>query len=352
MPRVNRNLRARWFVAGIVSTFLIITGCPSPTPESRGTRSPQDDMETRGDTVAALAIGIPREPISALTIVAHEKGFFAAQGVRVRVVDTYPSGKRALAGMLDGKVDVTTAADVPIVSNSFARQDFRIIATVGSSDNEPRIIVRRESGIVSPADLRGKRVATQKASAVHFFLDTFLLKHNLSTEDVTVLFMAAEELPQALIAGDIDAFSMREPFIGQAKDKLGDQAIVFEEPGLYLKTCNLVATADAVENRTDALKRVLLALLEAERFVRDNSDEAINIVSQKLNVGEQDLRTVWAEMDLRVFLDQALLGYLEDEAEWAMRNGLTDKSEMPDYLRIVDVAPLKSVRPDVVTVIE
>lgn len=52
----------------------------------------------------------------------------------------------------------------------------------------------------------------------------------------------------ALLAnGEIDAFSHREPFISEAKKRLGDNAIVFEIPGAYTKTFNLVVRDDLVK---------------------------------------------------------------------------------------------------------
>jgi len=88
-------------------------------------------------------------------------------------------------------------------------------------------------------------VATQRASAVHYFLHLFLLRHGMSEDDVDLSFMKAEELPGALSEGTIDAFSMREPFIGEAKRLMGEQAVVFSEPALYVKTFNLVAVKPA-----------------------------------------------------------------------------------------------------------
>ncbi len=299
-----------------------------------------------------ISIGLPREPISALTIIAHAKGYFAAQGLDVTAVDKYPSGKRALEGMLAGEVDMTTAADVPIVFNSFAGSNFKLIATVGSSDNETKIIARRDRNIEAPHDLRGKHIATQRASAVHFFMDSFLVKHQIGNDEVTITFDAAENLPAALVRGDIDAFSMREPFIGEARDELGERAIVFSDPGLYLKTCNLVASAEFVQRHPEAVEKVVRALVEAEAFAHAHRDEAIRLVAGALRTPEPEIRRVWPDFDFHVSLDQALLGYLEDEARWIIKNGLTDGTEVPNYLDLLYVQALKHVKPAAMSVIE
>ncbi len=182
-----------------------------------------------------VTIGLAREALNALMLIAVEQGLFAQEGLEVTIIDTYPSGKRALRGLLAGEVDVTTTSEVPLVFQSFTRQDFRVVATIGSSENEPKIIARKDQGISSPKDLRGKRIATQKASAVHFFLHMLLVKYGLSTQDVHLSYKKSEELPQALYKGEIDAFSIREPFISQEKSLLGKNLLSLIKYGFIIR---------------------------------------------------------------------------------------------------------------------
>lgn len=309
----------------------------------------RDNNGESPSTREAISIGVPQEPLGALFIVAHEKGFFADAGLDVSVVDTYPSGKRALQGMLDGEVDLTISSEVPLVFRSFERDDFRIVATIGTSDNEPRLIARKDKGIEKPIDLQGKTIATQRASAVHYFLHLFLLKHGI--EHVELEFLMAEELPQALADGRIDAFSMREPFIGQAQKLAGDETIVFTEPGMYLKTMNLVALNQFVSEEPGAVEKVLRALDRAEVFCREHHDEAVAIVAAKLTeVGQ--LGRVLDDVALELALSHALVVALEDEARWAIDNGFTVKTDVPDFQKLISTNALRAVKPAAVTVIE
>ncbi len=52
-----------------------------------------------------------------------------------------------------------------------------------------------------------------------------------------------------------------------------------------------------------------------------------------------------------LMLDQTILMSLEDEARWAMREGLTDKKEIPNYLDFIYVDALEQVKPETVTII-
>ncbi len=337
-----RRVKGAWITVFLSVASLLGQGCGRTTYE-----------ENAGDRISTdkLRIALPREPLGALLALAVERGYLADERIAAEIVDGYPSGKMALTGLLAGEVDIALCAETPIVFNSFEHPDFRIIATVGSSDNEPRIVARRDSGIEKPADLRGKRVATQRASAVHYFLSLFLLRHGMSEADVELSFLKAEELPDALSQGAIDAFSMREPFVGKAEQLLGEEAVVFAEPALYVKTYNLVVRDDIVANRPETLWALLRALLRAEQFARAHPNDAIEAVAGRLAMDPAILAEVWPELELRISLGQGLLSALEDQARWALSRGLIEAEQAPNYLEFVDSEPLTKVKSAAVTLI-
>lgn len=300
-----------------------------------------------------IRLGVALQPSSAMIIIAMENGYLSAEGLEIDV-KTYPSGKRALLdGLFTGDVDLVSASDAPIVFNSFERQDFRVIASIFSADNFNRVIARRDRGIAKPADLRGKRVATQKASAVHFFLHLFLLENGLSEKDVQLSFMKAGKLPGALARGDIDAFSMREPYISQAAQLLGpDNAVIFAEPGLYDQSDQVVVLNKILKEKPDAIRRFLKALARAEKFLINDTRKAAGILAKVIKGDRAALETGLSESRYKLELTQSLFLRLEDEARWVIDAKLTRHETTPNFLRFIDTAPLKAVRPDAVTIIK
>ena len=301
-------------------------------------------------TKEPITIGVERSPLLALVIIAEDQGFFSKQGVDVKV-KYYASGKLALNGMFSGEVELATPAETPIVFGSFERMDFSIVATIGSSDNEPKIVARKDRGIQKPGDLRGKPIATQKASAVHFFLHSFLIKHGLSGKDIKLSFKHPDELVPALANGEIDAFSMREPYVSRAKALLRDNIVVFDERGLYLKTYNLVAFIAFVKDKPQAVKNVLQALIKSEEFAKKYPKQSQKIVSNKIGVKESEIAGLWPDLRFEVSLGQSLLISLENEARWAIRNKLTERKKIPNYLNFIYSDALEAVKPRGVTII-
>ena len=304
----------------------------------------------RADTPIPLALGIPKQPSAALMMIARAQGFFEDHGIAVDA-QSYPSGKRALLeGLFQDKVEMVSSTDVPIAVNALRRSDFRIVATVFEADNVNRVIARRDSGIEQPTDLIGKRVATQKGSAVHFFLFLFGLENNFTAKDYTPVFMKAENLPDALAKGDIDAFSMREPYIGQAKDLLGANANVFESPGTYLQGEHVVVSQRLAEESPKAIEAVMRALLDAEEFASAHPAEAQKIVADGLGQNVEDIKAIWPTFELRVNLRQFLVTQLEDILAWVIEEGIAT-GETPNVLHLFHPEALRVVAPSRMTVI-
>ena len=329
-----------WSVIVIVAAALLATGY-------LWTRQ-QGSQEFTG-VRERLRIGVTLDVGSALVIIAREKGFLQQAGLDAELKD-YPSGARSLEGMFAGDIDVSMPVDVPILLAGFARQDFRVFATISSASTYQKIVARKDRGIQSPKDLKGKHIATQKSSAVHYFLHLFLLNYGLSEKDIRLSFKKAEELSSALASGEIDAFSMREPFVSQAKKLLGDNALVFDAPGLYESTCNLTASASLIKDRPEAIRRMLKAVLRAEDFAENHPQEARRIVAKTLGITDSEVAAEWTKFGMKVSLSHRMLSGLQNGARWAMSSKLTDQTAIPNFMELVYADGLRALRPEAVTI--
>lgn len=303
------------------------------------------------EPVQVVRIGLSMQPSNALTMIALANGYFQQLGIEP-VVKKYPSGKRALIdGLYAGEVDITASSDVPVAMAGLEGRDIRILATSFKADNVNSVVARRDCCIEESADLKGKKIATQRSSAVHFFLSLYLLEHGLKEEDVLLSYMKAEQLPLALARGDIDAFSMREPYISQASEMLDGNVVVLSEPGLYQQVELILIRSSLQEKSTDLIDRYLRALLKAETFAASQPKKAIGITAEYLGVEQESIAEIWPTFKLRVELGQATLLLLEREARWAINNKMTSASKVPNYMGMVAPEFLYSIKPAAVSVI-
>ena len=275
---------------------------------------PEKPAATAPGVPKQITLGLALQPTCSLAIIALDQGFFAQEGLSVEP-RYFPSGKRALLeGLAPGEVDIAIAADIPITLLAFSDRELRILTVLGETGEVNTIVARPDVGIAVPGDLKGKRIATQQGSAVHYFLHLFLRKHRISEQSVQLSFMKAEQLPKALAEGAIDAFAMREPFIGEARELLGDQAVVFTAPGIYPQTDMAVARQPFIRDNPEAVTGFIQALLAAERFAKENPEPAVDIIARRLGAERQQIAELWPKLHLGATLHQSLALLLDSQA--------------------------------------
>ena len=291
------------------------------------------------------------EPLNYLPVLAIQEKMFERAGLKV-AFSSFPTGGTAFRSLKEGKADVCVVGLGPFVKSSFEREDMVVLASLATFYDLYRVVARTDRGISAASDLRGKRIATTRASSMHFFLHHFLLDQGLRESDVELVFMKATEIVGALEKGTVDAFCLRDPFVSEGRDLLGDKVVVLSAPELPSNTLNLVTTSAYAEGNPEVVRRLLTALIEADRFASKRVEEAIGRVAEGLEIKPDELSARWSETRLGVGLEQGLLLQLEQVAEWMARGGFVEvAAKPPNYLRLVRPAHLKAVAPERVTVI-
>jgi ABC-type nitrate/sulfonate/bicarbonate transport system substrate-binding protein len=331
--RISYEILRRPLAAGITLLCLLFAGCGK-----------------RGRPLSArrIRIGVQDNTFPALVLLAKERGLFSKHGLDA-AVSRYPSGKLAYKALKEGEVDLSTASEMVAAKSALNHDDFRILAVIGTTDRGAWITARKDAGISSPSDLKGKTIATQSWSAVHFFLSRFLLVNRIDAQDVTTVFLPAVEMPGALREKRIDAFSMRNPFAKGARELLGDNAVEFFEKGAYLQHFVLIAETAFAENRVADIERLFAALAEAERFLKSRPEKSRKLVADALGDGRlNEVKKDWPLYRFGLNLGQSLLLTMEAEVRWLLAGG-ESRNDPPDFLEYLFPGPLLKTRPRAVT---
>jgi ABC-type nitrate/sulfonate/bicarbonate transport system substrate-binding protein len=295
-----------------------------------------------------VVLAYTTQPDSALVHIAVAKGFFAQEGIDVQP-QMHSFGKSALRSVLEGKADLATAAETPIMFAALNGEKPVIVAGIFSTSSNSAIIGRKDRGIMLPRDLKGKRVAYTAGTTGEFFLESFLTANGLTRKDLVLSTLKPDDMFTALTQGKVDATCTWNFPLVLLRKELGANGTVFFDPQIYTQTFNLVARPEWVKKNPEITKGVLRALIKAEGFVEEHPDEALGIVAQVLKVDKALLRSIWSGFTYRVQLDKRLLITLEDETRWAMKNGLTARQDMPDYTGFIYLDALLAIKPDEVT---
>ena len=299
-----------------------------------------------------LNLAVSNGPVSLLIYVADSNGYFKGEGLDLNLVEC-SSGRNCLKLLTDGAVDVSTAADVVVAINSFARPDLAILGTLSASSHQIKLIARRSAGIASPEQVRGKRLATVRGTSAEYFLDSWLLFHGIEGHMVQHMYLPPDALGPTLQRKEADAVAIWEPLASQAVKLLGDDALALPNPRVYTQHFNLVSTRSGVAARRPDLLKVLRALAKAQQFIREQPDATMQMLARKLNLDSTAAQLQMKEEDYRLRLDQSLVTTLSSQLRWAVREGHVKASaDLPNPLRLIEPALLREAAPSAVDAIK
>ncbi len=297
-----------------------------------------------------LVLSVSRTPLSLPIYVADAQGYFAAEGLEVKLQECL-GGHRCLGDVMNGRADVATAGDTAMMFRAFESADFYLIATFVTTWDDLKLVTRKPADIKGPGQLAGKTVGVVKGSSSQYFLDSYLLLHGVDPQTVKVVAMQPEQASTLLQSGQVDAVSVWEPFGYQARQLFKDGVSVLPNEGVYNLAWNLVAHRKVIKARDAELIALLRAVRRASDFIRKEPAKAQNILKAKLRAEQAFVDWVWPQLRFRLSLDQALVNNLESQARWAIQEKHIEARRGPNFLHLIYDVPLQAVDPAAVGIV-
>ena len=162
-------------------------------------------------------------------LLLKEKGFLeealAPRGIKVRWVQSLGSNK-ALEFLNAGAIDFGSAGEAPPIFAQAASPELRYVATEPPAPRGEAILVPKDSPIRSVAELRGKTIALNKGSNVHYLLVRALEQAGVPYDAVKLAFLAPADANAAFVRGSVDAWVIWDPFQAAAERATGARVLV------------------------------------------------------------------------------------------------------------------------------
>jgi len=281
---------------------------------------------------------------------AQARGFFTQQGIDAAIT-SHSSGKSAMEAMLGGQADMATVAELQVMFSGLAERPVSVLATLFRGEKDHGIVGRRDRGIDSPASLKGKHIGVALNTSAHFALEAFLNRQLLAPQDVTLHNYATDQLAAALARGEIDAAASWEPVLDTMRTALAANGVGFNSQDIYEINFNLVTTRSFLSGQRGTIERVLRALDQGERFCAQSPALARSLLPASVRAQASRPDTPWPALRFKLTLDQGLILAMEDQARWAIRHRMTERSGPPNYLDHIYIDGLDVVAPAAVTLI-
>ena len=247
------------------------------------------------------------------------EGFYAKEGIELDIQNTdWPGANELLMG---GHVDLATSCDADVTLQNARNVDTTLAFPLyyfagGGLTFDPKKHNWKTLDAVLPTvgndmtaairdvlvQAKGMRVGVSAGGAEYASFIQMLTVAGLKPRDYTIVDLAQEDLPPALLSGSIDimisGIPQRLAVIKQGYATLMDQSAV---PSTVAH-CGFGASRAWVDSHIDLAVRIEKVILETLAFIETHPDQSFQIISDKMRqegtaVAPDDLKRVWNVME-------------------------------------------------------
>jgi sulfonate transport system substrate-binding protein len=206
----------------------------------------------------------------------------APRGIDVKWIE-FPAGPQLLEALNVGSIDFGTVGEAPPI---FAQAAGAKLVYVGNEPPAPEgeaIIVPKGSAPKSVADLKGKKVALNKGSNVHYLLVKALEKAGLQYGDIQPVFLPPADARAAFERGSVDAWVIWDPFLAAAEKQIGARVLA-DGRGIVSNHQFYLAERGYADKRQDVVLAILDELAKTDEWARTHPKEAAALLAPLLGL--------------------------------------------------------------------
>jgi aliphatic sulfonates family ABC transporter substrate-binding protein len=237
----------------------------------------------RGQRSGSNGLRIGFQRLGVLALVKAHGAFDAALGSRGLKIawQEYAGGIQIVDALRRGDLDLGVVGDCPAV---YAQATGVPVVYVASEPPAPRgvaIVASRHSGLRSISDLRGKRVAVNRAAQAHFLLILALEEAGLSLHDIELRFEAPSKAFRQFESGSIDAWAIWDPWLSSAIIDL-EGRVLRDASGLFDSSVYYLARQSFAATFPELVTELRNQLNVAARWIESDPNGAAALVAPTL----------------------------------------------------------------------
>jgi sulfonate transport system substrate-binding protein len=221
-----------------------------------------------------LRIGYQKAASTLVLLKAHgslEKRL-KSQGINVKWAE-FSAGPQLLEALNVGSIDFGYVGEAPPVFAQAAGANFVYTAYEIPTPEAEGLLVPKNSPIKTVADLKGKKIAFNKGSDVHWLVVALLKKAGLSYSDIQPVYLAPADARAAFERGAIDAWAIWDPFQAAAEKQL-DARRLASGTGTVSHHQFFLSSRPYAEKNQAVLKILMEEVSKEGDWIRHNNSEA------------------------------------------------------------------------------
>jgi sulfonate transport system substrate-binding protein len=271
--------------------FACLAGCgtkpadsaAAPTPNAEPAPAPAAAEPEQVVRIGYQKIGSPFLLKERATELQAELG---KKNARAEWVE-FQAGPPILEAMRAGAVDIGYTGETPPVFAQAGGVPFVYVASDAPAPASEAILVPKDSKLKSVADLKGKKVALNRGSNVHYLFLKAIEDAKLTLKDVQLTYLAPPDARAAFDSGQIDAWVIWDPF--QAAAEVAGARVLRDGTGLVDNQFFYLARREFAEKKPELVNVVLEQFKTLSAWAKQNPEETARILSKSSGVAYEAL---------------------------------------------------------------
>ncbi|MBN3762929.1 sulfonate ABC transporter substrate-binding protein [Burkholderia sp. Ac-20365] len=246
----------------------------------------------------------------------------------------FSAGPVQLEALNVGSIDLGDVGEAPPIFAQAAGAPLAYVAATVARPQSEAVLVPPNSSIRTVADLKGKRIALNKGSNVHYFLVKLLRKHGLQYSDVNLAFLAPADARAAFERASIDAWVIWDPFFAAAEKTLGARVIA-DASGVVGNRAYYFSSQTYAAKNADVIRIVIDELEKVDQWGQQNKDQLASELAQLWGLPKPVVDTVVARQQYgTVPITRAIIAEQQQIADTFLDLGL-----LPKHVDVLKAAP-------------
>jgi NitT/TauT family transport system substrate-binding protein len=261
-----------------------------------------------------------------------KSGYLEKRGVKTEDF-AVPSGNLTMQQMVARQVDMGTYAG-PSLIIGHDKGGLVAIAQIETVGATGAIVVRKDLGIKTIAELKGKKIANQTGSSIgNIFIDQVCPANGLKKGEFQEVRMDVNNMVAAMAAKTVDAMINVEPYNAIAEAE-GLGTIIMSLDKYDKVPVFMAATPDFVEKNPDAIVAYLKAWLDVKKDFKENPKKVSEVIysfftSKGYKMDPATFEKAMGRVEVDPGFPHDLVPYLTKHAEALMHEKKV--SAMPDW---------------------
>lgn len=199
----------------------------------------------------------------------------------------FKHGPALLEALNANEVDIGYVGETPPVFAQASGVSFVYLASDPPAPKAEAILVPKDSPAKKVEDLRGKKVALNRGSNVHYLLVRALDSVKLTVKDIEVIYLAPPDARAAFETGKVDAWVIWDPFLASAE--LAGARTLVNGDNLVDNNLFYVARRAFAEGHGEIVADVLAEYQALSEWERTHAEEAAKILSTSSGISYEAL---------------------------------------------------------------